>query len=86
MLASSMTLVVGGETVQVSRDAAEAIADHLWKGLEQGAVTAAARLTEVLRSDDRPGSREPLVFPDYETYAVRDALEGFDLPAGRTHD
>ena len=68
-----LTIIVDNEPIQLSHAHAERVADHLWEGLERGAVTAAARLTTAL--SDKGGVEFPLEFPAYETLAVNDALD-----------
>jgi hypothetical protein len=69
-----IAIVVAGKRLQLARENAVAVVDYLWKGLERGAVTAAARLGNAL--DEKHGGDSSVVeFPEYETLAVQDALE-----------
>lgn len=65
-----LTIIVDGQTFTLPRTVAQDVVDHLWKGLERGAATAAARLAGMLEHVD--GHR--LEFPAYESDAVLDAL------------
>lgn len=67
-----ITIVVDKQTFTLPRTVAQNVADHLWKGLERGAVTAAARLTGNFEHAEGRGDR--LEFPAYESDAVLDAL------------
>jgi len=75
------TLVVSTRQIQVSRDTAQAVADHLWKGLRPGAVTGAAKLSAGL--DPRaPAQRRLVEFDEYEAPAVLDALDAVAADRG----
>ena len=64
------TIVVAGDRLTLGPDEARTLADHLWKGLRPGAVTAAGRLAGALDAK-RSGAIE---FAQYEVDAVRDGL------------
>ncbi len=70
-------IVVDNERYELSEADARRVANHLWKGLERGAVTAAARLSTTIYKTDGPG--DETVFPAYEVAAVKEALAALGL-------
>jgi hypothetical protein len=70
------TIIVENEHFQLSPDDLARIVEHLWEGLERGAVPAAVRLSNALASDD---GVFPVEFPHYEALAVDDALTTLGL-------
>jgi hypothetical protein len=71
-MAGAVTIIVDDERFELSDELAQEVANHLWKGLERGAVTAAARLSTAIYKTGGPA--EEAVFPPYEWVAVLDAL------------
>lgn len=63
-----MIVVMAGTRVELAKDDVRALADHLWKGLCPGAVTAAGKLDAAL---GRTGAVE---LEAYEVDAVRASL------------
>lgn len=78
-MSSRLTLRLAGKRIELSSHAAVAVADHLWRGLRPGAVTAAARLSGAVAARD-PASTPCVEFQEYEFDAVYDALEVVGLP------
>ena len=83
--ASVVTLAYSGRTVAISRSAASAVADELWKGARPGSVTSAAKLAEALASVG-PARRRFVEFDDYETSAIAGALADLGLLDGAGTD
>jgi hypothetical protein len=78
---SGVTLWYSGRTVSLSRQAASALADELWKGSRPGSVTSAAKLAQALAALGQ--TRRRLVeFDDYEANALARALDELGLPDG----
>ena len=67
------TIIVENEHYQLSPDDLARIVEHLWAGLEGGAVPAAVRLSTALARED--GVDFPVEFPYYEALAVKRCLE-----------
>ena len=68
------TIVLAGERLDLRRESARALADHLWQGRRPGAVTAAANLATAI--DTGHGCVE---FAPHEVDAVRDGLEALGI-------
>jgi hypothetical protein len=66
-------LVIDELEVDVQHSDALALADYLWRGLDSGSITSAARLTEALHRDAKHDTK-PIIFQSYEVAAVRNAL------------
>jgi hypothetical protein len=80
---SAVTLVYSGRTVAISRPAASALADELWKGARPGSATSAAKLAEALASVGR-ARRSPVRFDDFEATAIAGALDALGLTDRRS--
>ena len=80
-----VTLEYSGRTVEISRGAASALADELWKGSRPGSVTSAAKLAQALSSVGH-ARRQPVRFDDYEAGAIAAALDDLGLPSGANSD
>jgi hypothetical protein len=78
---SGVTLFYSGRTVSLSRQAASALADELWKGSRPGSVTGAAKLAQVLAAQGQ-SRRRVVEFDDNEARAVARALDELKLLDG----
>jgi hypothetical protein len=78
---SGVMLLYSGRTVALSRQAASALADELWKGSRPGAVTSAAKLAQALASLAQ-ARRRLVEFDDYEASAIAAALDELGLLDG----
>src|SRR5918999_750348 len=66
---SDVRLIYSGRTVALSRQAASAVADELWKGSRPGSVTSAVKLAQALASRGQ-AYRQLIEFDDYEASAI----------------